>query len=128
MNIVVWAVTGVLALAYSVGGLAMLLLPKARLRSLGDQLHYVDDFDEGFIKALGAVKLVAVTGLLLPPLVDTATQLTAWAALGLVLVMTGATTVRIVRKEWRFAAGDLALFAMAGFVAYERFGPQAFGA
>ena len=40
--------------------------------------------------------------------------------------MTGATTVRIVRREWRNAVGDLAFFTMAAFVAWGRFGPKSF--
>lgn len=126
MNTALWIVTGLLAVGYLSGGVAMLALSKERFRALGDNTHYVDDFDAGFVKAIGVVKILAVAGLLLPPLLDVATVLVPLAALGLVLLMTGATTVRIVRKEWSYALGDLVFFALAAFVAWGRFGPGAF--
>lgn len=120
MNLALWIVTCLLAAGYLAGGLSMLALSKERFRALGDGLHYVDHFSPGFIKAIGAVKLLAVAGLLLPPALDTAPMVVPLAALGLVLLMTGATTVRIVRREWGRALGDLVFFGLAAFVAWGR--------
>lgn len=121
MDTALWIVTVLLAVAYLTGGIAMLTLTKDRFRSFSDGQHYVDDFDAGFVKGIGAVKVLAAAGLTLPAVLDVAPVLVPSAALGLVLLMTGATTVRIVRREWLYAAGDLLFFALAGFVAWGRF-------
>lgn len=105
----------------------MLVLSKEGFRSTGDGQHYVDMLQPDFIKAIGVAKLLAAGGLILPPVLDVLPGLVPFAALGLVLLMTGATTVRIVREEWRYAVGDLMFFTLAAFVAWGRFGPQSFG-
>lgn len=121
MNAALWIVTGLLAVGYLAGGLAMVLMSKDRFRNLSSGQHYADDFSAGMIKTIGVLKLLAVAGLLLPPLLGIAPQLVSLAALGLVLLMTGAATVRIVRQEWRNFLGDLMFIALAAFVAWGRY-------
>ncbi|HWM73000.1 MAG TPA: DoxX family protein [Nocardioides sp.] len=127
MNVALWIVTGLLSLVYLGGGIAMLSLPKERFRAFSKNWHYVDEFSAGFVKLIGVVKLLAVAGLLLPPMLDVAPALVPLAATGLVLLMTGAATVRIVRKEWGIVPGDLMFLGLAAFVAWGRFGPESFG-
>ncbi len=127
MNTALWIVAGLLAVGYLAGGVAMLALPKERFRAISDGQHYVDDFDAGAIKAIGAVKVLAAAGLILPALFDIAPVLVPLAALGLVLLMTGAATVRIVRREWRYVPVDLFFLALAAFVAWGRFSIAPFG-
>ena len=127
MNTTLWVVAGVLAIGYLGGGLAMLVLPKGRFRAISDAQHYVDSFDAGFIKALGVVKILAAAGLILPAVLDIAPVLVPLAALGLVLFMTGAATVRIMRREWRYIPVDLFFLALAAFVAWGRFSLAPFG-
>ncbi|WP_436794641.1 DoxX family protein [Actinospongicola halichondriae] len=126
MNVALWIVAGLLAVGFGAGGVAMLAMSKERFRAISSAQHYVDDFDPRFIKALGALKVLAAAGLILPAIFDIATVLVPLAALGLVLVMTGASTVRIVRREWGSLLGDLGWFALAAFVAWGRFGPESF--
>jgi uncharacterized membrane protein len=128
MNIALWIMAGILAVGFSAGGVAMLAMSKERFRAISPAQHYVDEFDQGFIKALGAVKVLAAAGLILPAVLDIAPVLVPWAALGLVLVMTGAATVRITRREWHSMLGDLVYLSLAGFVAWGRFGPESFPA
>ena len=40
--------------------------------------------------------------------------------------MTGATITRLRRHEVKIMVGDLAYLALAGFVAWGRFGPESF--
>lgn len=127
MNVALWIVTGLLSLAYFGGGVAILALSKDRFRAVHPNWHYVDEFEPWFLKVLGVIKLLAAAGLLLPPTFDVAPVLVPLAASGLVLLMTGAITVRIVRKEWGIALGDLLFLGMAAFVAWGRFGPESFG-
>lgn len=127
MNVALWIVTALLSVAYLGGGVAILALPKERFRAVHPNWRYVDEFSPWFLKVLGVIKLLAVAGLLLPPLFDVALTLVPLAASGLVLLMTGAITVRIVRDEWRIALGDLLFLGMAAFVAWGRLGPESLG-
>lgn len=120
MNIALWTLTILLSIAYLIGGLAMLLMPKEKFRNISQGQHYADDFSAGFIKGTGVAKILASAGLILPAVTGIATWLVPLAALGLVLLMTGATTTRIIRKEWGNVAGDLVFWALAAFVAFGR--------
>lgn len=126
MNIALWIAAGLLAVGFSAGGVAMLAMSKERFRAISPAQHYADDFDPGFIKALGALKVLASAGLILPAVLDVAPVLVPLAALGLVLIMTGAATARIMRREYRALLGDLGWFTLAAFVAWGRFGPESF--
>lgn len=120
MNIILWIVTIFLAAGFLAGGLAMLLLSKERFRNTFDGWRYADDFPDGFLKVVGVMKLLAAAGLILPAVTGVATWLVPLAALGLVLLMTGAATTRIIRKEWGAFYGDLAFWSLAAFVVVGR--------
>jgi hypothetical protein len=77
-------------------------------------------------QAIGALEVLAVVGLILPAALDIAPVLVPLAALGLVMVMVGAVITRIRRHEAKFVVGNLVLLALAGFVAWGRFGPESF--
>ena len=65
-------------------------------------------------------------GLILPAALDIAPVLVPLAALGLMMIMVGAAITRIRRHEFKFMVGDLVYLALAGFVAWGRFGPESF--
>jgi len=121
MNIVLWVVTGLLAVAFTAGAVAQLALPKERYRALGSSQHWADDFSPAHIKAIATIKLIGVAGLVVPPLVGVATVLSPIAACGLALVMAGAATTRFRRSEWKFMAGDVVYLLAYAFVAWGRF-------
>ena len=121
MNTVLWVAAGVLAVAFAVGGASQILLTKARYRALAASQHWVDDFGPGHIKAIGAIKLVGATGLVLPALVGVAPVLVPLAATGLMLFMAGAATTRFRRSEWGSMFGDVLFICAFAFVAWGRF-------
>lgn len=126
MNIALWAVAGFLCFGFFVGG-ALLFLGPARYRAMTKAWHWVDSFPTPVLMVIAVIKMAGGAGLVLPALFDFATWLVPLAALGLMMFMTGATAVRIVRREWGATIGDLVFIAMAGFVAWGRsFGPEAF--
>lgn len=127
MNTALWIVAGLLSAAYLAGGLSQLLMSKERFRSFGPSQHWVDDFGAGHIKAIGSIKIVGATGLVLPALLGVAPVLVPLAATGLMLVMAGAGTTRFRRSEWRYLAGDLVFLSLLAFVAWGRFGPYGLG-
>ena len=121
MNTTLWIIAGVAAAAYAIGGATLLLLPRAKYRALGANQHWVDDFSEGHLKAVGTIKLLGAAGLILPAAVDVAPLLVPFAATGLMLFMAGAATTRFRRSEWAYMAGDVVFIAMFAFLAWGRF-------
>lgn len=126
MNLALWIVAGALALAYLFGGGGKLILSKQKIRSTGDAARWVDDFSPGAVKGIGAVEVLAAVGLILPAVLGIAPVLVPLAALGLVLLMTGAALTRLRRGELRLMAVDLVYLGLAAFVAWGRFGPESF--
>ncbi|WP_078966700.1 DoxX family protein [Streptomyces sp. WM6378] len=64
--------------------------------------------------------------MVLPAVLDIAPCLVPLAALGLVLLMAGATITRIRRHETKLVVVDLVHVVLAGFVAWGRFGRESF--
>jgi hypothetical protein len=65
-------------------------------------------------------------GLVLPALTGIAPILTPLAASGLAVVNVGAMVVHLRRREYPLALMTMMLAAMSVFVAWGRFGPEAF--
>lgn len=125
MNIVLWIMAIVLALAFTVGGLTQILLPKAKYRELAASQHWADDFSAEQIKAIGTIKTIGAVGLVLPAAV--VPVLVPLAASGLMLFMAGAGTTRFRRGEYQLMAGDLLFLAAFAFLAWGRFALEPFG-
>jgi hypothetical protein len=103
------------------------LMPKEQYRSLGGaSAHWVDDFSDGHLKVIGAIKILGALGLVLPALLDIASVLVPLAASGLMLLMAGAGTTRFRRSEWTYLVGDLVFLSVFAFVAWGRFSLEPF--
>lgn len=125
MNLALWVVAGVLATVFLVGGASKLVVPKDRLA----EFHagkWVESFSPGAVKALGVVDLVAALGLTLPAALDVVPVLVPLAAIGVMLLMIGAVVTRLRGHVATTIAPDLVYLALAGFVAWGRFGPESF--
>ncbi|GGO28433.1 DoxX family protein [Micromonospora parathelypteridis] len=134
MNLVLWIIQIMLAVAFAGAGVSKLTQPKEKLR---DRMAWVDPVPPTQVKALGAVEVLAAIGLVLPPLTGIATVLTPLAAVGLVIVMIGGILVhrRDFKKRDTEAARRLeiqggilcaVLLLLAAVVAWGRFGPYSF--
>lgn len=124
MNLTLWIITGLLAAVYLFSGALKLILSKEKIASLTASASWVEDFSEGSIKAIGAVEVLAAAGLILPAVLDIAPVLVPLAALGLVVLMAGAVFTRLRRHEMKAMVADVVYLALAGFVAWGRFGPE----
>lgn len=124
MNIVLWVIAIVLALAFLAAGLMKLTRSKEQLAASG--MGYVEDFSAGAIKAIGAAEVLAAIGLILPAVTGIAPILVPLAATGLVLLMIGAIITHLRRKEAPMALVNGVLLVLAAVVAWGRFGPYAF--
>jgi len=125
MNIALWAVQIVLALAFLASGTMKIMKPHTDLIESG--MEYAEDFSPNSIKAIGAIEIVAAIGLVLPPAVGVLPNLAALAAAGLVGIMIGAAIVHVRRKEYMPSLlVNAVLGGLALFVAIGRFGDYAF--
>jgi uncharacterized membrane protein YphA (DoxX/SURF4 family) len=118
MNVVLWIVQGLLALAFAGAGFMKLTQPKEKLQP---RMGYVEDFSAGTVKLIGTAELLAAAGLILPWLTGIATVLTPLAACGLVLVMVLAAATHLRRKESQAILFNVILGGLALFVALGRF-------
>jgi hypothetical protein len=125
MNLTLWIVTGLLAVAYLIGSGGKLIMPKEKIAAIPGG-GWVEDFSAGTVKAIGALEVLAAVGLVLPAAIDIAPVLVPLAAVGLVLLMVGATITRLRRHETKPMVADLVYLALAGFVAWGRLGPESF--
>lgn len=123
MNMALWIVAGLLAVAFLASGAVKLIQPKQKLPA---SWGWVEDFRAGSIKAVGALEVLAAVGLVVPGLLGVAPVLVPLAAVGLVLLMVGAFITHARRGEAQGVVMTLVLFALAVFVAWGRFGPQSF--
>lgn len=124
MNVALWIVAGFLAATFAGAGVTKATQPIGELAEKG--MGFAEDFTPQQIKAIGALEVLAAIGLVVPPLVHVAATLAPLAASGLVLLMIGAIVTHVRRKELQPVLVNMALLAMAGFVAWGRFGPHAF--
>ncbi|MGW2091984.1 DoxX family protein [Promicromonospora sukumoe] len=126
MNIALWTVAGLLALAYVAGGGVKVVLSKEKIFASGPAGAWVEDFRPGTIRTIGVLEVLGGLGLVLPAVLGIATDLVPLAALGLAMIMVGAAVTRLSRGEYRLMLLDLTYLVLAGFVAWGRFGPEAF--
>ena len=125
MHLTLWIVAGLLAVAYLIGGSFKVILLKEKIAATRGG-GWVDDFSDGTVKVIGVLEVLAALGLILPAATGIAPVLVPMAALGLVIIMVGATITRIRRHETLFMMGDLVFLAVTGFVAWVRLGPESF--
>ena len=114
LNITLWTLQVLLAAAYLAHGWMMVSPPAELLVLMNEQLG------EGFRLFIGVAELLAAAGLILPGLTRILPSLTSLAAAGLMIVMSSATILHVVRGESGSAVSAAVLFVLVTFVAYAR--------
>lgn len=114
MNIVLWILQVLLAVAFFAHGLLFLRPPAELVEQINASLP------RWFQLFLGVAEVLAAVGLTLPGLTRMLPWLVTWAAAGIMIVMVSATIFHVARGEISSAAITLVLLAMATFVAYMR--------
>ncbi len=114
MNILLWVVQVLLAIAFFAHGWLFLSPPPEIAAQMNATLP------RWFQLFLGVAEVLAGVGLTLPGLTRILPWLVTWAAAGIMIVTVSATVFHLARGEMSSAAITLLLFAMAGFVAYMR--------
>ncbi|MGV9270696.1 DoxX family protein [Kitasatospora sp. NPDC003701] len=114
MNIAYWIVAGLLALFYVYAGTLKVIRSRDQLRPM---MAWVDRTPLPALRALGAVEILGATGLILPPLTGTAPWLAQAAAIGFVLLQTGAIAVHLTGEDRRITL-NVGLIATAAVTAW----------
>jgi putative oxidoreductase len=114
VNATLWALQGLLALAFAAHGVMFLAPPAAMVEQLNASIP------PALRLFIGGAELVAAAGLIVPGLARIMPGLVAAAAAGLAIVMIGATLFHLSRGEWSSATVTAVLLALTAFVAYAR--------
>jgi DoxX-like family len=118
VNLALWIVAIVAALAFAAAGTTKLTQPRDKLKQ---QMGWVEDFTPNTIRFIGAMEVLGALGLILPAVTGIATVLVPLAATGLAIVMILASTVHVRRGEPKVLPVNIVLFLLAAFVAVGRF-------
>ena len=114
MNVALWALQSLLAVAFLAHGW-LFLSPPANM---------VEQFNAfippAFRIFIGVAEVVAAVGLTLPGITRILPRLVPWAAAGLMIVMIGATVLHLTRGEYSSAAVTAILLLLLTIVAYMR--------
>ena len=114
MNIVLWILQVLLALAFAAHGW-MFLFPSPEIAALMNQ-----SLPRWFQLFLGVAEVLAAIGLIVPGLTRILPEGIVWAAAGIMIVMVSATIWHLVRGEISSAGVTFLLLVMATVVAYMR--------
>ncbi|TFV98133.1 DoxX family protein [Leifsonia flava] len=101
MIIVLWIVTGLLALLFVAAGATKATRSRA---SLQPRMAYVEDFSDGQVKTIGILEVLGGIGLVLPMATGILPWLTPLAAFALFITMVAAFFVHLRRGEGRESA------------------------
>ena len=118
MSIALWIIQILLALLFLFAGGTKLVLSIETLTSMGppNQIH----FPGLFLRFIGVCEFLGGLGLVLPGLLRIKPMLTPLAALGLFIIMIGATVVSVMQGGLAAGIGPLIITLLCLFVAYGR--------
>jgi uncharacterized membrane protein YphA (DoxX/SURF4 family) len=122
VNVVLWILQWVLAVAFAVAGVLKSTQSKEKL---APQMPWVEDFSPATVRFIGVVEFLGALGLVLPALTGIAPILTPLAATGIAVIMLLAAVVHARRKEPSGIAITVVILVLAAIVAWGRFGPYA---
>lgn len=117
MNIALWVVQILLALAFAMAGFLKLTQPTEKLAT---RMGWVNHFPAWAVRLIGALELLGAIGLVLPPVTNILPWLTPVAAIGLVLTMIGAMITHARLREFAQIAAPLVLLLIAAFIVVGR--------
>jgi hypothetical protein len=116
VNVTLWAVQGLLAALFLFAGAMKLLLP---IEALAGPMPLPGPF----LRFIGVAEVLGAVGLILPWLLRIRPSLTPLAAVGLVIIMSGATAITVMGGAVAPALIPLVVGALAATVAYGRWRP-----
>ena len=118
MNVLLWILQILLALLFLFAGGSKLIMPIELLTQTGSPHEIV--FSGWFIRFIGVCEFLGGLGLILPGLFKRQQYLTSLAAVGLAIIMVGATYVSVVGFGIRMGIGPFVIMLLLLFIAYAR--------
>jgi hypothetical protein len=118
MNVILWILQVLLALLFIWAGGFKLFVPASILAAYTPPGQIV--FPGMFLKFIGLCELLGGFGLILPGVFKRNQYLTALAALGLLIIMIGATVVVLMSGDVAGAVSNVIIALLLAFVAYGR--------
>ncbi|HEX6557313.1 MAG TPA: DoxX family protein [Ktedonobacteraceae bacterium] len=118
MNIVLWVVQILLALAFAMAGIMKATQP---FEKLSERMKWAKDVGLPGVRLIGVLEILGAIGLILPAITGILPWLTPVAAIGLVLTMIGAMITHGRRGEFPNMGFNLVLLLLAVFIVYGRF-------
>ena len=114
MNVVLWILQVLLALAFAAHGW-LFLAPPPEIKVQMDA-----NLPQWFQLFMGVAEVAAAIGLILPGLTRVMPFLVTWAAVGIGIIMVSATGYHAYRGEYSSALTTFILLLMATFLVYGR--------
>ena len=118
MNIALWVVQILLALAFGLAGIMKVTQPIDRLET---RMGWVKSVGPGGVRLIGSLEILGAIGLILPAVTGILPWLTPVAASCLALTMIGAMITHGRRGEYSQIGINVVLLLLTLFVAYGRF-------
>ena len=118
MNIALWVIQILLALAFGMAGIMKVTQPIDKLEA---RMGWVKSVGPRGVRLIGSLEILGSIGLILPALTGTLAWLTPVAAACLALTMIGAMITHGRRGEYSQIGFNLVLLVLTLFVAYGRF-------
>ena len=123
MNVTLLVAAGLLATVALVGGLTKAFVPRPKLAAHSGG-EWVEAANDGFVKTLGVLEILAAIGLVLPAVLDIAPVMVPVTAACWVLLMIGAMITHGRLGQVKFVLVNTVYLAIAVFIAWGRFGPR----
>jgi uncharacterized membrane protein YphA (DoxX/SURF4 family) len=118
MNIALWVVQILLALAFGMAGIMKVTQPIDKLEA---RMGWVKSVGPRGVRLIGSLEILGAIGLILPAVTGILPWLTPVAAACLALTMLGAMITHGRRSEYSQIGINLVLLLLTLFVAYGRF-------
>lgn len=118
LNIILWIAQVILALFFIIGAV-MKFMPIEKISAM---MPWMGQVPVLAVRLLGIIDMLGAGGLILPSLLRIKPQLTAWAAVGIILMMVCAIVFHVSRGEGSVTGVNVFSIIIAGFVAWGRFG------
>ncbi len=119
MNRLVTGIQILLGILFTLVGCMKLFAP---INTLASSMSWVYLFPELVVRAIGGVELLGGLALLIPLIIKRMHRLSAFAALGFMIIMVLATLLHLSRPgEKPLAAMNIVIFVLAGIVMFNRF-------
>jgi uncharacterized membrane protein YphA (DoxX/SURF4 family) len=118
LHIALWVAQVLLAAMFLMSGFMKLAQP---IDQLSKMLPWAAQVPEALVRFIGTAEVLGALGLILPSLLRIKPQLTAWAAIGIAVIMLLATFFHISRGENGAIGMNIVIALLAAFIAWGRF-------